>query len=311
MTTHHPSLSLTTQIGPGYITTPTFETMTFPAGEAHVKVANDNAGKGPLTEIARLYGADGNDLFALAMWADACHRRADARHAADPTSKPNRMVLLMPYLPGARADHSDFIPFGAGVYAEFINSLGVDQVICFDPHSPVMPRLLAGVTVIDSAPLIRKHIVGTGQDSKPQRYQGIIAPDKGAVERASLVADACELPVYRAEKHRDPDTGQLSGFTCEPLPDKGRFLVVDDICDGGGTFAGLAEATGLPPERLGLYVSHGVFSGNARRTLSGYSEVWTTDSFRSAEEYEQAAAAGHGVPVSVIPLRDTLRRAFP
>lgn len=291
-------IEFSTRIGPGYFTTPTFEAMTFPAGEAHIKVVNENEYKGPLTEIARVYGADGNDLFTLAMWADACHRRADIRHAAEPASAPDRIVVFLPYLPGARADHCDFIPFGTGVYAEFINSLGADQVVCLDPHSPVMPSLIAGATVIDSTRLVRQHIVGRAdQDVKPQRYDGIIAPDKGAVERASHVAAACHLPLYCAEKHRDQSTGKLSGFTCESLPDAGRFLVVDDICDGGGTFLGLADATGLPPERLGLYVSHGVFSGRALDTLPArFGEVWTTDSFTPT------APAG----VRVIPLNTTL-----
>lgn len=291
-------------------TAPTFQSMFFPAGEAHVKIINDNVDKGPLLEVARITGADANDLFTLAMWADACHRRADARHEKYPNDAPNRMILVMPYLPGARADHDDFIPFGAGVYADFINSLGVDQVICFDPHSRVLPSMLGGVTVIDSTRLIRQHVVGRAdKDSRPQRYDGIIAPDKGAVDRASKVAAACHIPLYRAEKHRDPLTGKLSGFTCEALPGTGRFLVVDDICDGGGTFRGLAETTGLPPERLGLYVSHGVFSGAAASLNEDFSEIWTTDSFRTAEGYTAIANTG-GIRVHVIPLEATLRGEF-
>ncbi|MGN7186997.1 ribose-phosphate pyrophosphokinase [Microbacterium enclense] len=296
------NVELTTRIGPGFGTTPTFEAMVFPAGEAHIKVVNENWGKGPLTEVCRLYGADGNDLFTVAMWADACRRRADARRSEAPDSKPNRMVLLLPYLPGARADHAEFVPFGAGVYADFVNSLGVDQVICFDPHSPVMPGLLNEATVIDSTRLFRRHIVGRAdQDSRPQRYSGIIAPDKGATERARKVADACHLPMYQALKHRNPETGRLSEFTCEPLPDTGRFLVVDDICDGGGTFMGLAQATGLPKERLGLYVSHGVFSGNAEQLVDHYAEVWTTDSLQP-----NPAATSQLLKPHVIPLATTL-----
>jgi ribose-phosphate pyrophosphokinase len=284
------SVTFSTRIGPGYLTTPTFESMYFPAGEAHVKVANENDGKGPLTEIARVYGADANDLFTLAMWADAARRR-DAL-----------TVLHMPYLPGARADHHDFVPFGAEVYARFINSLGVDQVVVFDPHSGVMPGMLNNVIVLESTRLVRKHIVGHSDRGGPQRYDGIIAPDKGAVTRAAKVAGACHLPLYRAEKRRDPDTGKLSGFTCESLPDDGRFLVVDDICDGGGTFAGLAQVISTPERTLGLYVSHGVFSGAAKRNLTTwYGDIWTTDSF--------APESPLGRHANVIPLAPTLNGA--
>lgn len=295
-TTVNTTITFATRIGPGFWTTPTFEAMRFPAGEAHIKVANENEGKGDLTEVCRVYGGSADDLFTVAMWADAAHRRGA------------RTVLQMPYLPGARADHADFVPFGTGVYASFLNSLDVDQLICFDPHSHVMPGLVRQVTVVDPARIVRQHIVGRAdQDTHAQRYAGIIAPDKGAIERAARVAAACHLPLYRAEKHRDPDTGKLSGFTCETLPDEGRFLVVDDICDGGGTFVGLAKSTGLPPERLGLYVSHGVFSGYAHESLGYYfGEVWTTDSFRTAEQYDADAKNGTGVFCTIIPLAPTL-----
>jgi ribose-phosphate pyrophosphokinase len=259
------TVTFTTHIGPGYTTTPTYTPHTFWAGERHVLVTNDNTGKGAITEVARMDGADANDLITVAMWADACHQAG------------SRTVLHLPYLPGARQDRG--IPFGAKVYADLINSMRLDQVICLDPHSPVMPSLIDNLTVIASDNLVRKHVIGRPDRDQPQRYDGIIAPDKGAITRATAVANLCHLPVYKAEKHRDPVTRQLSGFTCEQLPDTGRFLVVDDICDGGGTFMGLAEATGLPKERLGLYVTHGVFTDRAAALADHYSEIWSTNSY--------------------------------
>jgi ribose-phosphate pyrophosphokinase len=277
------AITFSTRIGPGFTTQPTFAGMFFPAGEAHIKVVAENAGKGELTEVALVTGADANDLIALAMWADACHQR-DAR-----------TVALIPYLPGARQDRG--LPFGAKVYADLINSMALDTVVCFDPHSPVMPGLLDNLVVVDSAALIRRHVVGRADsDEIPQRYTGIIAPDRGAVARAQRVADATHLPLYRAEKHRDPGTGKLSGFSCDPLPAGGRYLVVDDICDGGGTFRGLAAATGLPREQLGLWVSHGVFSGKALGLTESFGEIVTTDSFPPRND----------IGATTIPLHDYL-----
>jgi ribose-phosphate pyrophosphokinase len=123
------------------------------------------------------------------------------------------------------------------------------------------------------------------------------------VDRASRVAAACHLPLYRAEKHRDSDTGKLSGFTCEPLPETGRFLIVDDICDGGGTFMGLAEATGVPKDRLGLYVSHGVFSGSAHLLHNHFGEIVTTDSYAPENAY---GTTPYSVTPRVIPLHREL-----
>ncbi|WP_144760413.1 phosphoribosyltransferase family protein [Curtobacterium sp. 9128] len=253
------AVELSTRDASGTMATPTFSTMRFPAGEAHVKVANDDADAGGLTEIATLRGASGDDLLMLGMWADAVRQRG------------SRSVALVPYLPGARQDRG--LPFGARVYADVLNGFGIGQVIAFDPHSPVIVELVERLTVVTSEQVVRDAVVA-GSD-----YVGVIAPDKGAVARATAVADASDLPVFRAEKHRNPDTGKLDGFTCEPLPDAGRLLVVDDICDGGGTFMGLASATGLPRERLGLWVSHGVFSGRAPALADHFGEIVTTDSY--------------------------------
>lgn len=286
-----------TRVGPGFVPGPSYESMFFPAGEAHVKLKTDIQGAGPLTQVARIDTADGNDLFTLAMWAEACRKRGE------------KTVLHIPYLPGARADHPQELVFGARVYAEFIDSLHVDEIVCFDPHSMVMPTLLHRWSVIPPTRLVREVVVGRAdRDATPQRYDGIIAPDKGAVHRAEQVAKACHLPLYKAEKHRDPDTGKLSKFTCEPLPKEGKFLVVDDICDGGGTFMGLAEATGLPVERLGLYVSHGVFSGSAINLFAYYNEIYTTDSLASAVKFSQRTKSQLLYPerMTVIPLAPTL-----
>lgn len=229
--------------------------MQFPGGEAHTFLAEETNG----AEAAYLQGADGNDLMKLAMWADACKR----------SHRPT--IAVIPYLPGARQDRG--IPLGAKVYADFINRMELDEVICFDPHSDVEPALLDRVTAVslDQVPEI-----WAGLATEP--FAGVIAPDAGARKRAELAAGVLGLPVFQATKHRDPATGKLSGFACEPLPDKGKLLVVDDICDGGGTFLGLADSTGLPPERLALWVSHGVFSNGAKRLVDRYGLIATTDS---------------------------------
>lgn len=265
--------------------------MRFPAGEGHVKVVNENDGKGELTEVARIYGCDANDLILLGMWADAAQQRG------------SRTVAQIPYLPGARQDRG--MPFGAWVYAGIINGFKIDHVTAFDVHSPVMESLIRNLGTCVSAPLIRKFIVGRRDREEAQRYVGIIAPDKGAVERAHYAAAITGLPLYKAEKHRDSATGKLSGFSCEPLPDTGKLLVVDDICDGGGTFMGLAEATGLPKERLDLYVSHGVFSGDAPKLHDHFGTIWTTDSFKA-----RVTGTRWYVRANVIPLAPYLNLAI-
>jgi ribose-phosphate pyrophosphokinase len=267
--------------------------MTFPAGEQHLVEATasepasaEAAGRAAAVVVR---GTDMNEYALAGMWLDLARQREGAQ--AHPS-------LLVPYLPGARADRGR--PFGAKVYADLVNAAAAQasRVVCFDPHSPVMPALIDNLIVVDSTRAVLDAVRLTGLRSTPGGLAGVICPDKGAVERASRVAEALGVSVFQAYKHRDFTTGRLSGFSCEPLPPTGTLLVVDDICDGGGTFRGLAEATGLPAERLALYVSHGVFSGSeeagAPTLRRHFSRIVTTDSHPG---HDRAGVATHILPV--------------
>lgn len=255
--------------------------MVFPAGEQHVK---DHAPDTETPLCVLITGTDMNEYASAGMWIDAQHQRG------------HRVTALVPYLPGARQDRGR--PFGAKVYADLINALGADRVIAVDPHSPVITQLVNNLEIYPIARLLRRS-VGTklaGEWTTP--YVGVIAPDAGATDRTATVAKALHLPMYQALKHRDFETGKLSAFTCEALPEEGRLLVVDDICDGGGTFRGLADATGLPKERLDLWVTHGVFSGAADKLRDHFERIHTTDS--------HPGHARSGVATDIHPLFPTL-----
>ena len=60
-------------------------------------------------------------------------------------------------------------------------------------------------------------------------------------------------------------------------------LIVDDICDGGGTFSGIAQvlrANGA--EKIYLCVTHGIFSKGIE--INGIDEIFTTDSYASPDQ---------------------------
>jgi len=257
----------------------------FPAGEAHIK-REDQRELEP-TEIAIIQpSADSihDDLFQLAMWNDYLVREnADLFHF-EPENMSKR-VLVLPYMPGARADRG--VPFGLSVYADFIRSMDLEQIILFDPHSGMTGDQLHAaadeLTIVHSDELFDQ----VTMRAVLNQYTGIIAPDKGAVRRATAMADLAGIPVFTATKNRDEATGKLSNFSIEGLDPNGTYLIVDDICDGGGTFLGLAEATGLAYGRLDLYVSHGVFSKDALNTLSNhFTNVFTTNSYNPSRVLE-------------------------
>jgi ribose-phosphate pyrophosphokinase len=252
-----PDSDKTAEGGPTVIES-SVEPFQFPGGEWHLRIPTSET-----PSHARVTGCDANDLIALGLWADWVR------------SLGHRAIAHLPYLPAARADRG--VPFGAQVYANLINACNLDEVVVFDPHSPVAPSLVNNVRVVESTDVIARQVLPFCN------YEAILAPDAGAVRRAQLLADRTGLPLLTATKTRDFTTGKLTGFKAPAnLPQHGRVLVVDDICDGGGTFMGLARATGLGQDQLDLWVSHGIFSGAAFKLRDSFHTIFTTDSHPGA-----------------------------
>ena len=60
---------------------------------------------------------------------------------------------------------------------------------------------------------------------------------------------------------------------------------MDDICDGGGTFLGLAdELRKRNAGPLHLAISHGIFSKGTEVLRQKFDRLFTTDSIRSTDE---------------------------
>jgi ribose-phosphate pyrophosphokinase len=257
----------------------TVETGIFPAGEPYVKFT-----PGPWFNEGAPTLVTGSIRCAVDFMTFCETVRAVKLHT-------NSVIAFIPYFPAARQDRVTDNPtmnLSVGLYADIVNSLGLDQVFLLDPHSPVTPALILGVRKVDAANLCVE-ACRTGSDPHSDlyayQYSGVIAPDAGAEKRAYEVASHyhMQVPVYTAGKHRDTASGALAGFSFDAELEPGRYLLVDDICDGGGTFAGLLaklhEKYGDPElYRFDLWVTHGVFSGNAKRNLKGFDRVITTDS---------------------------------
>ena len=268
--------------GSGWKVDQPLETMKFPAGEVHIKTSADDEIYTPeLAVWIAEHDKLNDDLVTLAMYADYVRQRG---------MEPK---LYVPYFPGARQDRG--APFGAKVYADLVNTMGFSEVTILAPHSPTIVGLIKNVRVLDATHVLVRSIFGRAEmvDSS---WAGIIAPDAGAVERASRVAKATGLPLFKAEKHRDFETGKLSGFSCEPVPSEGRLLVVDDCCNQGGTFSGLADAIGVSRDRLALWVTHGGFSGHAEKLREHFGAIYTTDSHVEARREDMAAQVFSTLP---------------
>lgn len=210
-----------------------------------------------------------SDFMTAMFFADACAERGR------PLTN-----LILPAIPGARQDRlnpeGDYL-FTLKSVAKMINDRNFANVVTFDPHSNVGPALVNNCRVYSIKDFFSEWFV-KGQRKVSVPYLGVIAPDAGAGKRAIDAAQALDVDFVQAKKYRYVESGKLAGFECDKLHRGQHYLVVDDICDGGGTFLGLAEIIRQAGATADLYVSHGIFSKGTEELRKHYKNVYTTDS---------------------------------
>jgi ribose-phosphate pyrophosphokinase len=189
--------------------------------------------------------------------------------------------LFIPYFPAARQDRVMVKgePLSVKVYADIINSLNFKKVLVFDAHSEVTPALVNNCEVIANHKFIQSVIQSIGSDVL------LISPDGGALKKIYKLSEFLGgIEVVECSKSRDVKTGKLKGFKVYESDLKGKnCLIVDDICDGGGTFIGLAEELkNKNAGKLYLAVSHGIFN-KGFEDLNCFERIFTTNSFKNIE----------------------------
>lgn len=240
-----------------------FEAFVFSGGEPHIKIADFDTSL-PVTVTHRINSF--NEMGLLLIAVDALKRMG-----------VEKIELVLPYFPAARQDRL-MIPgesLSVKVYADLINGMKLNKVTIFDPHSEVTPALLDNCVVIDNHTFVKTIIKGLPSSTL------LVSPDAGAAKKIHKLANFLQnYDVLECGKTRDVKTGTLSGFRVPVADLNGRpCLIVDDICDGGGTFMGLAKV--LKDSNAGplyLAVSHGIFSKGLELLSNTFDGIYTTDS---------------------------------
>jgi ribose-phosphate pyrophosphokinase len=200
--------------------------------------------------------------------------------------------LHIPFLPYARQDKevSNASTFNLKVLAGLINSLGCTRVTSVDTHNPERTKELFFSFENIEVTELHKLLVNEIQPNY------IVFPDLGAKNRYFRNGVA-HLPRIIFDKVRDQLTGEITGHTMSyrdlngvtiqdvdmaRIANKGdRFLIIDDLCDGGATFISIAQKlrSQIPDIKVDLYVTHGVFSkGRENLTNNGINSIYTTNS---------------------------------
>lgn len=184
------------------------------------------------------------------------------------------IVLDVPYLPYARQDKviANDATFALRPFVCLLAILRFDAVLLTDPHSDVAVEMLGalGTTVHVRHPM-------------PIQVASIplfCYPDEGA--RTKYTRLYKDRDYIYGKKVRDQLTGRIEKYDLEVGDHDVRgknVLIVDDLCDGGATFALLAkELLSRGVGEVVLFVTHGLFTkGTEVLFESGISRIFTKD----------------------------------
>ena len=240
--------------------------------EIFVEVQENVRGEDVFVIQSTSYPANDN-LMELLITMDAL-RRASAR----------RITAVIPYFGYARQDRKagPRTPISAKLVANLITQAGAHRVLTLDLHAGQIQGFFdIPVDNLYAAPMFARDI--------QERYVGrdimIVSPDVGGVVRARAIATRLNSDLAIIDKRRERAgvsevmsiIGDVRGKDC---------ILVDDICDSGGTLCNAAKALmGGGARSASVYVTHGVMSGGAvaRIASSPIESMTITDSILATE----------------------------
>ena len=223
------------------------EVKTFADNEVFVRINENVRGADVFVIQSTSYPANDN-LMELLISMDAL-RRASAR----------RITAVIPYFGYARQDRKTDgrTPISAKLVANLISTAGADRVLTMDLHA----GQIQGFFDIPTDNMVAGPVI---LDDIRARYNGdklmVVSPDVGGVVRARGLAKrlGCDLAIV--DKRR-PEAGTSEVMNIIGDVKGRRCIMVDDICDSGGTLCNAAAALkDAGATDVSAYVTHGVLS---------------------------------------------------
>lgn len=243
----------------------------FPGGELHFKLDQRVIDllyvyNLPINIIVRLNSSD--DIMFMLLVIDTLKK----------DFKDKKITLTIPYMPYQQADRN----FGVGecfslkTVCNIINSMELDKVMLYFPHSDVSGALLNNCEIIDNSTFISEVLDDINSNDEDLV---VISPDSGAYK---LIFKLCEKLNIKSEiitcsKARNHETGVIT--TVVPLFDVNKkVLIIDDIALGSRTFLKIRKE--ISNENVYLAVSHGIFNDNVDLLEKEFKKIYTTNSRR-------------------------------
>ncbi|MEO8647782.1 MAG: ribose-phosphate pyrophosphokinase [Acidobacteriota bacterium] len=178
-----------------------------------------------------------------------------------------RVTAVMPYFGYARSDKKDRprVPIAAKLVANLITTAGADRILTIDLHaSQIQGFFDIPVDHLFAAPIVVDYF-----NNNPIDNLIVVAPDTGGAERARAYAKRLNAGLALCDKRRERANeadvmnivGDVAGKNC---------LIVDDMCDTGGTICKVAEALHKAgANEIFACFTHAVLSGKAVENIAG------------------------------------------
>lgn len=259
----------------------------FPDGQPHITLSADPAafiedGDG-VTFTARITSAI--DLLNIGAAVDV------ARHL-NPGIKIDLVLLYV----WGRMDRriSDREPYTLRVICDFINSMNLQSVSVFCPHSQATSDLLRNYRQFSQNvedKFFNHGVFNSIPFGSPATWVdnlSLVFPDAGAAKRfakSSLLSRYQNASIVTLHKERSERTGEIKGMKVIQGDVKDNCVIIDDLCDGGATFKGASAALrDLGAKRVSLVVPHGIFSKGT--TIPTIDYIYTSNSFKEWEPHD-------------------------
>jgi ribose-phosphate pyrophosphokinase len=195
--------------------------------------------------------------------------------------------LYTPYFLGGRSDRK----FGEGqtnylknVICPIINSQKFNKVVVMDPHSDVLEACLDNFVKIGNFELVEFAL-----DNINDKNITLVSPDAGAYKKIFDVATKFSIEnIITATKVRDMKTGNILHTDVPGIDQHNdvKYVIVDDICDGGRTFIEIAKTIHnvRPTAKIYLVVTHGIFSAGFKSLFEYFEGIYCTNSIDDIDE---------------------------
>jgi len=195
-----------------------------------------------------------DNLMELLLMIDAA-KRASAY----------KVIAVIPYYGFARQDRKDRprVAIGSKLIANMIVAAGADRIITMDLHAPQIQGYFdIPVDHLESSAIFIPYIENLRLENLT-----FAAPDVGSANRIREIATFFECEMVICDKHRKRANEIASMVLIGDVTDR-DIVLIDDICDTGGT---LAKSAALMKEKGARSVralcTHPVLSGNAYKNI--------------------------------------------